>query len=322
MKPRLTLIGLGRIGTSIGLALKKSGADLELVGHDKNREAGSAAQKLGAVDKTEWNLYNSIDGAGLILLTMPLGGVLETIELIKDDVAPGVIVTDTASVKGPVVQAAEAFKPGVHFIGGHPVFRPSLDGAMSETAPSADLFHNAVYCLTPTATTDPEAVQVMSSLVSMLDAKPLYLDPAEHDGLAAGAQHLATAFSAVLLQTTTASSGWRELNKFAGDDYFQATERAAGDPKSLAQVMLSEREPLQHWIDLSVQTLRELKALLAKNDPDAFEQWFKTMQNARDQWLNNQVGATPGPDMSEVRNSALRMFVGGLANRLGGDKKK
>src|SRR5438105_799687 len=107
MKPRLTIIGLGQLGTSIGLALKKTGADLELVGHDKDREAISAAQKLGAVDKGEWNLYNACEGAGLIVLSLPLAGVIENINLLKDDVAPGVIVTDTASVKMPVLQAAQ-----------------------------------------------------------------------------------------------------------------------------------------------------------------------------------------------------------------------
>lgn len=322
MKPRITIIGLGRIGTSMGLALKKTGADLELIGHDKNRDAGNAAQKLGAVDKNEWNLFNACDGAGLILLTMPLAGVLETIELIQEDVAPGVIVTDSAPVKGPVIKAAQGFKPGVHFIGGHPVFRPNPDGTMSGTEPDGDAFQNVVYCLTPSLTTEPDAVQVMTGFVSMLGAKPLYLDAAEHDGLIAGAQHLATVLSAALLRTTTMSAGWRELNKFAGEDYFLATRLAAGDASSMSQVLLSEREPLQIWIDLAVQTLREMKQLLAQNDAAALEHWTKTMQEAREQWLNNQVGVSPMTDMSEVRNSALRLFLGGLANRMGGEKKK
>ncbi len=143
MKPRVTIIGLGRLGTSIGLSLKKTGAELEIIGHDKQRDAMSAAQKLGAIDKSEWNLYNASEGAGLILLTMPLGGVLENMNLLKDDVAPGVIITDTASVKMPVIEASRGFKSGVHFIGGHPVFRPSIEGTLPSAQPSADLFQNA-----------------------------------------------------------------------------------------------------------------------------------------------------------------------------------
>lgn len=326
MKPRLTIIGLGRLGTSIGLALKKTSAELEIVGHDKDRQAIGAAQKAGAVDKGEWNLYNACEGAGLIVLAMPLAGVLENINLLKDDVAPGVIVTDTASVKMPVLEAAKVFKPGVHFIGGNPVFRPTSDGTMPSgeaQAPSADLFQNAVYCLTPSVTTEPDAVQVMTGFVSMLGAKPLFLDAMEHDGLAAGAQHLATVMEATLLKTITASSGWRELNKFAGAELYQATELAGGEPASTAQLLLTQRVPLQSWIDTYTQTLRELKALLAQDDVAALEKWLSAAQEARTLWLNNQVGTTePTTDYSELRSGALRMFIGGLATRFGGEKKK
>jgi prephenate dehydrogenase len=323
MKPRVTIIGLGRLGTSMGLALKKTGAELEIVGHDKSRDAINAAQKMGAVDKGEWNLYNACEGAGLILLSMPLAGVIENINLLKDDVPPGVIVTDTTSVKQPVIEAATVFKPGVHFIGGHPVFRPNPEGAVLPSEPSADLFLNGVYCLTPTPSTDADAVQVMTGFVSMLGAKPLFVDPAEHDGLAAGAEHLAMAIEAAYLRTTTNSGGWRELNKFAGDPYFRATELAAQDAPSASQMLLSQREPLQLWIDQTMLTLRELKMQLAQNDPAALEQWLKTAQEARTQWLYNQVGApTQTVDLSEVRSGALRMFFGGLATRFGGEKKK
>lgn len=323
MKPRLTLIGLGRLGTSIGLALKKTGAELEIVGHDKNRQAITEAQKAGAVDKGEWNLYNACEGAGLIVLSMPLAGVLENLKLLQNDVAPGVIVTDTASVKMPVVEAAQALKSGAHFIGGSPVFRPLRDGTMPNSNASADLFQNAVYCLTPTPETDPDAVQVLTGFVSMLGAKPLFLDAQEHDGLAAGAQHLSTVMEAALLKTITGSAGWRELNKFAGADFFHATELAAHEAASTAQVMLTQRAPLQLWIDLYIQNLRELKTLLAKNDAAALELWLKNAQEARTQWLNNEVGvSTQVTDFSEVRSSAARLFLGGLATRFGGDKKK
>ncbi len=323
MKPRLSIIGLGRLGTSIGLALKKTGAELEIVGHDKNRDAMNAAQKTGAVDRGEWNLYNSVDGAGLIVLSMPLAGVLETINLLRNDVSPGVIVTDTTSVKMPVLEAAKAFDPRVHFIGGNPVFRPTPEGTMPDAEANADLFQNAVYCLTPTPTSDPDAVQVLTGYISMLGAKPLYLDPEEHDGLAAGAQHLAMATEAMLLKTTTASSGWRELNKFAGLDYFHATDLATREAASTAQELIAQREPLSLWLDQYVQTMRELKNLLAQNDAAALEKWLKTAQGERDQWLFNKVGDTnQGADFSEVRSGAARMFLGGLADRLGGEKKK
>lgn len=322
-KPRLTLIGLGRLGQSIGLALKKAGVTLEIVGHDKSREALQAAAKAGAVDRMAWNLYNAIKGAGLILLAMPLTGVLETIALLKDDVPPGVIVTDTASVKTPVLAAAKGFKPGVHFIGGHPIFRPKQGKGTGGESPSADLFVQSVYCLTPTPEVEQEALEVLTGYVSLLGAKPLFLDAAEHDGLTAGAEHLALLLSAVLLKTTTASSGWRELNKFAGDDYYYATELAARAPGSQRELMLAQRENLKHWIDQSIQALRELRLILTQGDAAALERWYETMLEARRQWLAGEVGELqPVPDLSEVRTGMLRMFLGGLATRGARDKNK
>lgn len=322
MKPRLTIIGLGKLGASIGLALKKTDAELEIVGHDKDRQAITAAQKLGAVDKGEWNLYNACEGAGLIVLAMPLVGVLENINLLKDDVPPGVIVTDTCSVKMPVLAAASAFKPGVHFIGGNPVFRPTPEGAPSDQ-PNPDLFQNVLYCLTPTVTTDPDAVQVMTGYVSMLGAKPLFLDALEHDGLAAGAQHLMVLIESILLKTATGSRGWRELNKFAGADFYDATVLAAQSPASTAQLLITQQAPLELWLEQFIQTLRQAQGLMAQQDPAALEKWLTAAQDARTQWLNNQVGSSNETvDLSEVRSGALRMFIGGLATRFGGDKKK
>lgn len=317
----------------MGLALKKPGADVEVVGHDKNRAVMQQVAKAGAVDRAEWNLYNACENAGLIVLAMPLDGVLETIGLLKEDIAPGVIVTDTASVKLPVLNAAQAFKRGVHFIGGHPIFRPQAAGAAptdkSATAPdgnalpgvSASLYVNAVYCLTPTATSDADAIQLMSNFVSMLGANPLFADAAEHDGLMAGAQHLAFALSAVLLKTTTASSGWRELNKFAGEDYFQATEFAVRAPQAQRELMLAQRVPLTQWVDATIQNLRELRALLAQGDPGALDAWFSSMLEARQQWLAGDVDAPGAPDLSELKSSTLRMFLGGLATRGARPKK-
>ncbi len=323
MKPRITIIGLGRLGASIGLALKKSGAELEIVGHDKSRDAGNAAQKMGAIDKHDWNLYNACADAGLIVLALPVAGVLETLALLKDDVAPGVIVTDTAPIKQPILQAARAFQPGVHFIGGHPIFRPTPDPAAARAQTSADLFHNAQYCLTPTPDTDAGALDVLTGFVALLGAKLLFFDAAEHDGLAVGAQNLALVMQTVLLKTTTASSGWRELNKFAGDDYYQATELAAQDAKSIVQLLMSQRAPLQGWLTQTQQTLRELQTLLAQNDAAALEKWLDAAQAARAQWLEDKVGAPMHEtDYAEIRSGASRLFLGGLASRLGGGKKK
>src|SRR5512135_1823647 len=107
-KPRITIVGLGRIGGSIGLALKQANADLEIIGHDKDSRTAGLAQKRGAVDKTEWNLLNACDGAGLVVLALPLGAIRDTLKVLGNELQPGVIVTDTATTKTPVLEWAGA----------------------------------------------------------------------------------------------------------------------------------------------------------------------------------------------------------------------
>lgn len=322
-KPRITIIGLGQIGGSIGLALKKSNVDLEIVGHDKDSRTAQLAQKRGAVDKTHWNLLNACQGAGLVVLALPLGAIRDTLTVLGKELPPGVIVTDTSTTKGPVLEWARVLTPGVHFVGGDPIIPPTRtdnpDVSGIEAA-EAGLFQGAVYCLAPTPEVDPGAVEVMTGFVSLLGAKALFLDPSEHDGLVAGAQHLAYLLSATLLQSTTGSGGWREMSKFAGRDYLTATELAARDPVSQREMVLHHRDDLVRWIDISIQTLRELRGAIARGDAPALDELFKRLVEARAEWLKGEVGAEPSVDMAEMKSGAMRMLLGGLADR--GARKK
>ncbi|MBC7261196.1 MAG: prephenate dehydrogenase/arogenate dehydrogenase family protein, partial [Chloroflexi bacterium] len=119
---RTTVIGLGLVGSSIGLALKGTGADLEIIGHDKDSDAARRAYKSGCVDRTEWNLINACEGADLIIISTPLAGVKSTLAAIAQDVKPGCVITDTANLKVPVLDwARESLPNTVYFVGGHPI---------------------------------------------------------------------------------------------------------------------------------------------------------------------------------------------------------
>ena len=102
-KSRITIIGLGLIGGSIGLALKKAKVDVEIVGHDKDSGVANRAQKRGAVDRTDWNLHGACDGASLIFLAIPLAGIKDTLAALGTSLGSGVIVSDTATSKAPVM---------------------------------------------------------------------------------------------------------------------------------------------------------------------------------------------------------------------------
>ena len=108
---KITIIGLGLIGTSIGMALRKAKVNVEVVGHDRDRGTANKAQKKGATDKNEWKLIRAVEGATIVIIATPV----KTIEDVMQQIAPvleeGCIVTDTGSTKAAVLQWASDHLP-------------------------------------------------------------------------------------------------------------------------------------------------------------------------------------------------------------------
>ena len=143
----ITIIGLGLIGASAGLALRRYQDKVTIVGHDPDPARAGKAKQMGAVDRTEWNLINGVTKADRVLLALPAGAMRETFEIIAKELKPGCVLLDTCSVKAPVLEwAAELLPESVHFVGGHPiVVAENMDTASAR----ADLFEKKLFCLIP-----------------------------------------------------------------------------------------------------------------------------------------------------------------------------
>ncbi len=260
----IVVIGTGVIGTSIGLALKKSDTPLRLLAHDKELGNAQAAVKAGAFDKAEWNLINACEQASLIVLAIPLNGITPTLEAIAPYLAENIVVTDVCSSKAPVVEAAQKFLPDhVHFIGGHPIVYPTGVGHSYATD---DLFKDRLYCLTPGSNANEEAVQLLSNVVKLLDGTAFFLDASEHDGLMTAIEYLPTVLSASLLNALTKQGSWRETRKLAGRMFEQVSAGAEGDPDGLKDALLSNRDNVLNWLDQFVVELAHLRRLIAEAD--------------------------------------------------------
>jgi prephenate dehydrogenase len=190
METRITIIGLGCVGSSIGLALRKQEPSLEVMGHDIDPAVARRAAQMGAVSKTHWNLPAACERAAMVILALPLPAVRETLEVLGPHLEEGCVVTDTATLKVPVLEWARKSLPArVRFVTGLPIPGPKvpLTGPLAGTdAARADLFEDGFYCVTPAADTDPEAVTALLGLIQAVGARPLFMDPVECDGLQAG----------------------------------------------------------------------------------------------------------------------------------------
>lgn len=320
-KSRITIVGLGLVGGSIGLALKRAKIEMEIVGHDRDSGVAGRAQKRGAVDKTDWNLIGACAGAGLVVLALPLDQIKPTLDALRTYLEPGVIVTDTATTKVPVMEWAKALPPNVHFIGGDPIPSPRgpVRGHGIEAA-DADLFKDATYCLVSSATAASSAIQTLTNFTAVLGAKPYFIDAAEHDGLVAGVGHVPALLETALAAVTMRSPGWRELGQVAGANYREATARLPQKAATGRAEFLANRDYLLQWIDRVVKVLRDLRGMLEREDGDGLEKLIESLNSEREKWQSARPEESgPAVDWQEAQSSLSRLLLGGLADR--GKKK-
>lgn len=327
-KPTITIIGLGIIGSSIGMALKESEGNFELVGHDREPSVSSKARKLNAVDKTTWNLINATEGADMIILAIPVSATRGTLEAIVPYLKEGCLIIDTASVKQPVLEWAEELLPEtVAFVGGDPIVQISAaeSGKSGPDLASKTLFQNRIFCLCPSIHTPPEAVQLASDLVSTLGAQPYFLDAAEHDGLVAGVEHLPLALSAGLLSTVTQSSGWREMRKVAGDTFMRASDLSGTEADALRETSLANADNMIRWVDDAIRRLYELRNAIRDSDEEYLDDLFTDVVASREQWIIDRAKGFIGEDLPSAPEApsywkSLFGMGGGMFRRRGEDK--
>jgi prephenate dehydrogenase len=298
---RITVIGTGRVGTSIGLALRQD-PRFELVGHDRELRTAQRAQQRGAFERVEWNLPVAVDGADIVILALPLSAIPDTLKHVASFLKPGALVTDTASLKLPVIQWAREFLPDqVHFVGGNPILNPALalEARTGPEAASPDLFAGGLYGLMPSANCAPEALQLASDLVALLRATPFYPDPAEHDGLMAAIEGLPGLLSLALMRTAARSPAWREARKLADHPFNTTTSLVERDPAGQRDLLLHNRDNVVRWLDAMLAELSDLRQLLLEGDAGALEQAMRDADDARRLWLNDRRLGTwePKPDV-------------------------
>ncbi len=283
---RVAIIGLGLIGGSIGLALKQANwREVEIVGYVRRPEVSSVALSSGIVDKVESSLKETVRDADLVIIATPALTVKDIFSKIATDLPPDSIVTDTASTKLQVMLwAEELLPPEVSFVGGHPMAGKETFGIK---AAEADLFHNCVYCLTPTPRIKPTAVQTVIDMVKKLGATPLTIDAQEHDNLVAGISHLPLLLSAALVSATTQNPSWGQMSQLAASGYRDFTRLASGNPEVNAHICLSNKAAIISWIDEFSKELQKLRKFVADGDNE-IERALALASEARQRWLEKR----------------------------------
>ncbi len=279
----VTIIGLGLIGGSIGLALRKaSKSSWEVVGHSRRTETAANALSMGAIDRAETNLKDAVEQAQLIIIATPVLTMKEVFSNIAPDVPLGCIVTDTGSTKVQVMKwARELLPPAVSFIGGHPMAGRETYGIQ---AAEVDLFQGCTYCLTPSKKASPESIDTVIDMARKLGAIPSVIDPKEHDELVAGISHLPILLSAALVSLTTENPSWSKMSTLASSGYHDLTRLASGNPEVNSHICLSNQKAIIDWIDNFSHELERYRQLVAAGDK-GLEHALDQANRARQRWL-------------------------------------
>lgn len=296
MPVQITIIGLGQIGASIGLALKARGAGVTLVGHDKDPRAAKAAQEAGAVDTWKYNLPDSVREASIVVLALPLSEVRETLEVIANDLQEGTLVLDTAPAKGTVAAWAKELLPeGRFYLGIFPALRPDkLHGIdYGAAAASADLFEKSVTVVTAPFGTPEDVFKLTTDFIALVGSLPLVMDTAEADGLLGKVHILPQLAAAALLDATLDQPGWLEAKKLAARPYAAMTSAFAyhDDAASLRESALENRENMVRLLNAYITSLVQLRDELEDGDREALKKHLESAWNGRVRWLDERTRA-------------------------------
>ena len=281
MMPRtVAIIGLGLIGGSLGLALRRRQIDMTdppaVVGWDVDPAVGERALARGAVDRVSADPGSAAAEADVVVVAVPVLAVREMFAAIARSVRSGAVVTDVASTKVVVCGWAAEMLPGL-FIGGHPMAGSERGGVEHARA---DLFTGATYCLTPEPQTPPAAIEAATSLVLATGARPLLLTPTVHDRAVAAVSHLPFLLSRALVEVAGTDPEWELLQQIAASGFRDVTRLASADPRMHRDICLTNAGPIRARL---IETARMLEALAQElDDGEALLRRFETSKVIRD----------------------------------------
>ena len=327
MTVAISILGLDRLGGSLALRLAKR-EDLRIAGYDRDPSVAKRAQSQGALHKAHWNLFNAIEGADVVVVALPFAEQRETLKLIAPDLRPGSVVVAAGSLLvPPLAWAAELLgETGErHLVAAHPVLNPSQlhTGDFGFEAARADLFGKGLWALAPAPNCAPEGLRLAADLARLVDAFPYFVDPHEHDGLAAAADNLPALLAWALMRAAAVSPGWPETRKVADRSFATATAALVDMEPA---VIRANRENVLRYLDAALADLQTLRQWLARDDGPSLEAALTEAAELRAAWVAVRAKGDwehlddVQTDMPTAGDMLGRMLVGGLMGKRGEKK--
>lgn len=289
---KITIVGVGLLGGSLGLAIKRHKLAREVAGYVRRAASLKDCEKAGAVDYATTDLLAAVSMADLVILCTPLAQMPALAEQLLPALKRGAVVTDVGSVKADVVREVGALihKTGAHFVGSHPMAGGEKMGVL---AARADLYANAVCVVTPTKKSNANAVRKVEKFWQSLGARILRMDAAQHDLLVSRSSHLPHVAAAALVNLVLSPTGPKAQAGLCAAGFRDTTRIASGSPEMWRDISLANRKNIARSLDALEAELKQFKTALKRNDVRAVEKFFATAKQRRDNWCACGVSTSP-----------------------------
>jgi len=287
---KLVIFGVGLIGGSVALALKKSNAVdglLQIVGVGRTNESLQTALNLGVIDIATSDVAFALKDADLVLIAAPVAQTASILQSIKPHLNSNTIITDAGSTKGDVLACAKEIlgEQFSQFVGGHPIAGAEKSGV---TAAMADLFSGKNVVLTPALETNIHAVAGVADFWRACGANVSEMSAETHDSIFAAVSHLPHLLAFALVDDIASRPNAQQLFSFAASGFRDFTRIAGSHPEMWRDISLANKTALLSELNAYQDELSQLKTLLTNEDGAGLQALFERASVARNAWAKNQ----------------------------------
>jgi prephenate dehydrogenase len=289
---KITIIGVGLLGGSIGLTVRRRKLARQTAGFVRRRASLKDCERAGAVDFATTDLLAAVWDADLVILCLPLSQMRSRVREMLPALKRGAIVTDVGSVKASVVRELESLiqKSGAHFVGSHPMAGAEKTGV---SAARADLFINTVCVVTPAKKTNRAALKKVEQFWRTIGSRVLELTPEIHDALVSRSSHLPHVIAATLASHVLSPAHPKHQAALCANGFRDTTRIASGSPEMWRDIALANRRNLAKSLDAFIADLQKFQRLVKKGDAKALAKFFETAKQRRDNWYAGCASPSP-----------------------------
>jgi prephenate dehydrogenase len=282
---KLGIVGIGLIGGSIAKGVRhKLGDNIQIVGVDSDQEVVNSALNSNIFNHVSSDL-RTLEICDFVVMCVPPKTGLQVLDSLSMVLGPGTSITDTSSTKRQICNMAWGKYAGkLDFVGSHPMAGKEASG-YGHSDPQLFNGCNWFICYKEQ---DSAALRRLEELIFLLDAKPYYITPEDHDRIVAGSSHLAFVLSSAFISALHTSVYWEEIRQTAGTGFRDMTRLAAGNSRMYAEIVQTNSDEILAWLEVLKSQLNDFEKLILSGDGEALTNWFEQAYLSRHSWMNNK----------------------------------